>query len=132
MTTEERLTKLERSLRRWKLGAILGVGLAAGMGAMAKAPDIRCRSVSVVDDQDRVRIRLSVSDNGLAVVSVQSENKDARPLMLAVRADGQTAITLRRPGDLQDAAVRIGADDEFGGSIHLHNLKGHVNILDGD
>jgi hypothetical protein len=36
MTTEERLTKLERSLRRWKLGATLGVGPVAGMWAVQR------------------------------------------------------------------------------------------------
>jgi hypothetical protein len=65
MTTEERLTKLERSLRRWKLGAILGVGLVAGMGAMQDRTRLRCLSLSVVDEATGdTRISLGTTEDG--------------------------------------------------------------------
>jgi hypothetical protein len=38
MTTEERLTKLERSLRRWRLVACLAAVVAVGMGPGSSGP----------------------------------------------------------------------------------------------
>jgi hypothetical protein len=85
MTTEQRLTKLERSLRRWKLGAILGVGLVAGMGALKPIPrEVDARNFVVRDDDGKVRAMLGLRD------AIRRGNLDVpeTPMLLLYGPDG--------------------------------------------
>src|SRR6516165_1857868 len=59
MTTEERLTRLERGLRRWQLGACLAAVAAVGMGMTRGQAELRGSSLTLVDEDGKARMLFS-------------------------------------------------------------------------
>ncbi len=99
MTTEERLTRLERNNRRLTLALVL-TGLAAtlmataGMaGADAVPKQMRAGSFAVVDDNGKERVGLAVTKDGQPYLALQDDNGKNR-VGLAVKKDGNPGLVL--------------------------------------
>jgi hypothetical protein len=129
MTTEERLTKLQRSLRRWKLGAILGVGLAVAMGSVRKddVPDIvRARAFVLVGKDDTPRASLSVKRDDYPMFFMTGPGigkAELHQFVASVNRDGSTNLWLSRKEDKQ-ALVSLGTSPEGHGFVILANAAG--------
>jgi hypothetical protein len=69
-----RVAKLERELRRWRrcgfLLAPLGVALLMGMGRAA--PDLKVKSLLLVDDRDQVRASMLLNERGGVGINILS------------------------------------------------------------
>ena len=88
MTTEERLTKLERKNRRLTLGIVLAglatsLAAAVGMAAPGIVPDeVKARKFILVDDDGKGRASLYMSEDG-AGLSLLDANGMTRVLLVA-------------------------------------------------
>ena len=108
MTTEQRLSRLERSVRAWRIVCIaLAVALSAGllMAAQENLGDIRARSVHVIGDDGVASVLIKPGG-----IMVYGPSRKDGPMMTLI------AIAEERGG---------------GSQIFMHNAKGErgVNIV---
>ena len=116
MTTEERLAKVERELRRvkrWSGWLLVGLALALGVSVLVAifGPEkaglqfgasvvnkVRTRRVVLVDDEGRERARLAMTEDGgpgLALFDQAGEKRAA----LGVDADGPKIVLFDPAGE---------------------------------
>jgi hypothetical protein len=85
MTVEERVSRLERSLRRWRLGACLAAVTAVGMGALRPIPrEVEARNFVVRDDDGKVRAVLGLRD----AIKKKPFDVPETPMLLLFGPDG--------------------------------------------
>lgn len=103
-SVEERVGRLERSARRWKLAAGLAVGLLVLSGAKARPPYLECRGLAVVDEstgETRVDIGL---------------------------ANGSPSLLMWGPDAVKDdkAGVSLGVSRKHGGLLVVRDARGEA------
>jgi hypothetical protein len=134
MTTFERLDRLERDLRRWKLAClclVAAVGAVGGLGAAVLNDDapFRTSRLEVVDDNGHPRAWLATADDDVEFVLTAPDGREAmrlevphavrRPsLYLYDRAEGHMAeLTLTQTGpvlhfsDRQRVRLRLATNE---------------------
>ena len=113
MTIEQRVQRLERSARRWRLGCaasvacLCAVALAARVGTTAAAPaaapapdvknEINAKQINVVNDAGEKAVTLTTSDDGSGVVFVQGPHQTQAVSILST-PDGVVGIEVKEPG----------------------------------
>jgi hypothetical protein len=140
-TTESRLARLERSMRRWRAGfalACVAALAAAGWGAAkarkppAKAAaeavpeEIKARSLLIVDERGRVVIGLaSENDSVGSSVQMYRAGSDEPSVMLSVNDDG---ASVQVNHGSKAALAALAADELVGASVTVAD-KGGTRIL---
>jgi apolipoprotein N-acyltransferase len=118
----DRLDRLERSLRRWKVGTLAAVGLAFGAGAAQDSTpqNVDVRTLNIVDGQGRTRIKLDpdwgihgpaiamYSKDGKVAASIQVWDESASQFTSMVFKDTRTGKDLVRITSLgRDGKVEV-------------------------
>jgi hypothetical protein len=105
--TRERLNRMERALRRWRVGAVIALPLAAVMllGAMVDAPvnELRVHTLRIVDKAGTDRIVLTADPT--------------LPDMTFFDPQGKSRLTLDIAADLKPVLQFSDAGKETGGII---------------
>lgn len=126
MTVEERLTKIEKSLKRWRMTtsglAVISSLLAAGLAweHLGTKGTIRARNILVVNEKGNA-IELTTSQEGDGLISVNDQLSLAR-VMLGTSQKGFGKLELYT-GSQQRLATFGGTGS--GGQIALFNNAGH-------
>lgn len=108
MDAEQRLSRLERSLRRWKVGTAAAVIALVAMGAAQRVPDeITAKSLTIVDDQGVKRILLATDGNDVAAIHLYN-GREERRLSLYTRASNDDAFFTARLARSQKQAILLG------------------------
>jgi hypothetical protein len=135
MTTEERLERVERELRRWRRGALMMAVLvvaAAGLG-WARTPEVpdvvKARKFLLVDDRGRIRAGLyTVVDKGHdKEVCLAMQDEDGRIKVLLSNREGWSSLRFFDPGKevkLLRAAFEYSPAD--GGKVEFYNESGRL------
>jgi len=126
MTVEERLTRLEKSLKRWRLTTnVLGLVCALLAGGLAwehlgTKGTIRARNIYVVNEKGNA-IELTTSNEGDGLISVNDQLSLAR-VMLGTSQKGFGKLELYT-GSQQRLATFGGTGS--GGQVAIFNNAGH-------
>ena len=145
--TQELTDRIEALERRQRLAgrlAAIAVILVIATGATAPLPDLRVRSLAVVDGVGKTRIRLGFSDpsDGLDQASIEVVDPTGRHVVTIIAATPLSSVSLASPGGAEfrvlqtDGFASIGL--EAPGKVHpalrlgADSEGGLISIADGD
>jgi hypothetical protein len=116
MTTDERLSRLERENRRFKIGAAcaLVAALAVGFVAAQKSPkgrDIEATGFFLKDANGKIRGGMVMTEDGPALRLFDNTTKSSR-MELRVKNKGDASIELNSANGKR--GLVLSADDELG------------------
>lgn len=122
-TTEERIARLEASLRRCRIGFLglllcVGAGLVVGAGEASDAEQnavLQVRELRVVDDNGRVRIILNGSDDEKAASLEMQDSEGKTRISLSTMPNGMAALFIN---DRREEVRYAAAVMENGKAIH--------------
>ena len=110
MTTEERLTRLEREVRRWRVtaGLVLLVGVGLALAGAKKGPgELTATKLTIVDAAGKMRAGLGVAADGVALKLTDAAGKTS--VGVAVTADVGVLMFTDAAGKTR-AALALAAD----------------------
>lgn len=129
----DRLDRMERQLRRWRRGAVAGLGLAAVAvaGAMAQPPakELVVKTLRVVDDAGKDRIVLSSNPDEADLTLFDPSGKSR--LTLDVAKDRRPVLLFADESNKESNRLVLGLEDEGHPALLLYDGTGHKRVAFG-
>jgi hypothetical protein len=123
MTIEQRVERLERSARRWRLGCtaslacLSAVALAACVGAAPDVKDeINARQINVVNEAGEKAVTLTTGDDGSGAVFVQGPHQSQAVSILSTPG-GYVGLEVKEPGG--EGRIQLLAKKGLGANLTL-------------
>ena len=130
-TLEQRVTMLERSARRWRAAAVLGIGAAAaatalGIGAASQPMQlVQAKRLEIVNDNGVPVLTLAQNDAG-GIIATQSQMGEILVTITATRTgEGVIAIADRNRRRLVELSGKPG---DGVGVINTFDPRGHIAV----
>ncbi len=125
----ERLDRIERELRRWRLGALAALSLAVIVGtagALAEhAKDLRVQTLRLVDQQGKERIILT-AEEGIPDMTFLDPAGKGR-LTLDITEDRTPVLLFSESGEEKNG-LTLGFGEEEGPMLQFFDNKGKKRI----